>query len=171
MSIASEDAQELIDPQHLDRLALCVDDEAAAAELLELRFAALGALVIGHGARYLPMATEELETAFDDFCTRSARRRRVLSKVAEFLGCQPDATLLEVAERCAPPFSERLSELRDRLCEIRSRIEQLAGENSDLLGRRLALADEALADAAGDEASPTYGRPSPSRPRLIRGVL
>ncbi|MCU1492023.1 MAG: Flagellar biosynthesis protein FlgN [Acidimicrobiaceae bacterium] len=154
----------------MEEAAATILAEAEAAALVEHHAAALGALLAQHGARYLALATSELEETVEALTRAGDLRRSVVCGLAPLLGISLEATLADLAAAAPPPYGERFLELRLRLLQLRERITDLGDANTELLGRRMTLISEALREVTAEE-SPTYGRPAPTRSRFVRGVL
>ena len=165
---ASEIEPELVEA--LDGLLYATRSESIAAGVLEHRAAALGALLQKGGPRYLTRATNELEDAINLVEEASETRRNAAAHAALVLGLSQDARLSEFASVAPSPYGSALLALRADLMMLRERLSTLAETNTNALGSRIALVNEALSSVS-DDASVTYGRPMPNSARLVRGVL
>jgi|GEM_PF-1635495 hypothetical protein len=144
--------------------------EAEVAALVEHRTATLHALLAHHDARYLPLATSELEDALDELRSAGERRSGLVAGLVPVLGLSLQPTIGDVAAAAPEPYATTIAELRRQLLLAKARIERLSAQNTNLLGQRMALVAETLAGGV-TEAAPTYGRTPPSRPRFVRGIL
>jgi hypothetical protein len=156
--------------EDFDALIVAVRAELDAARVLEHRAVTLGALIDASGARYLSRATSELEAAFDALRQASSSRSIAAARVTSVLGLSSDASLGEIATAATFPYDAALASVRAELIAVRQRLATITESNTIAIGRRLALVDEALR-AADDEPAGTYGRPTRSPARIVRGVL
>ncbi|HUZ21470.1 MAG TPA: hypothetical protein VMU75_12940 [Acidimicrobiales bacterium] len=154
----------------LEEAIVAIRDEAEVAALVEHRTASLHALLAQHDARYLPLATSELEDALGELRAVGDRRLALVGGLVPVLGLSFQPTIGEVVAAAPEPYATTIAELRRRLLVAKSRIEWLSEQNTNLLGERMALVSEALSDGV-TEAVPTYGRTPPSLPRFVRGIL
>ncbi len=147
-----------------------IRSELEAASLVEYRTVTLTGLIERFGARYLERATLELRAAVEALTAAGRRRATTAGRLATALGLRPDATLAELVDAAPEPFAATLARLRRDLNATKRRIAAHAERSTELLGRRLALVAEVISGYP-DGLAPTYGRPLPTAPRLVRGVL
>jgi hypothetical protein len=144
--------------------------ELEAARLVEYRTVTLAGLIERFGTSYLERGTLELSAAVEALAAAGAGRAGAVGRLATTLGLRSDATLAELIDASPAPFAAALAQLRRDLNAAKRRIGAHADRTTDLLGRRLALLAETISGHP-DGLAPTYGRPAPTTPRLVRGVL
>lgn len=153
-----------------ERAVAAIRAEIEAAAVVEHRSVTLIGLIDRFGTRYLERATLELSAAVEELRASGERRAGAVRRVAEALGLRADATLAELVEAAPQPLSSVLAGLRAKLNASKRRIARHAERNTELLGRRMAIIAEAMSGYP-DGLPPTYGRPVPTAPRLVKGVL
>ncbi len=144
--------------------------ESEQAALVEHRVAVLTGLVERFGTRYLERASEELLSAVEALSAAGERRAAAVGSLASTLGLRREATLGEIVDAAPEPVSSTLAALRAELNAARRRIAAHSEQNTDLLGRRMALVAEAIAGYP-DGIPPVYGRAPQAPPRFVRGLL
>ncbi|HTW98894.1 MAG TPA: hypothetical protein VMD59_08965 [Acidimicrobiales bacterium] len=153
-----------------DEAVAAIRAETEAARLVEHRTVTLTGLIERFATRYLERATLELTTAIEGLRAAGEVRALCVGRICTSFGLRYDATLAELIDAAPEPFSSTLSRLRRELNATKRRISLHADRNTELLGRRMALIAEAICGYP-DGLPPTYGRPEPVQPRLVRGVL
>lgn len=150
-------------------------------QLVEYRLAVLSGLLDRYGAdrdrspqptsSYTERAVHELQSAIEALAITERRRQVIVASLATALGREEGATLAEVVDALPPsPTATALHHLRAAMRATKARVEELVARSEDALGRRIALVAEVLASSGGGEPI-TYGRPLPSLPRFVDGLL
>ncbi len=91
-------------------------------------------LVVAAGqTRWLPDANRELESALDELRTTEVLRAVESDALTDRLGLGPDATLAEIAEVAAEPWSAILREHREALLSLAGEVKDATEQNRRLL--------------------------------------
>ncbi len=137
---------------------------------LEFQLAALTSLTEHFGSRYNERATVELQASSERVHLVETRRISLMPAILEALGLHDKADLGEIAV-CAPePFASILSDARIDLIRARERIGILKTSAEEVLGRRIALAEEAFR-SPGAPAEAIYGKGRAAIPRIVNNIL
>ncbi len=153
-----------------DEALVAIRAELESALCVEHRLAVLIGLVDRFGTRYLERATLELSAEVEALALSGSRRAATVARLAAALGLRAEATLSELVDAAPEPLASTLAGLRRDLNAAKRRIAAHAERTTDALGRRLAVLAETISGYP-DGLAPSYGRPLPSPPRLVRGVL
>ncbi len=154
----------------LERFTSATRDLLQAVLGLEFQIAAMISLTEHFGSRYNVRATSELQSSSDKVHMAETKRLTVMPAVLESLGLYDKADLREIAA-CAPqPFGGILSDARIDLIRAKERVAILKASAEEVLGRRIALAEEALhsPDAPGEAI---YGRGRVAIPHIVSNLL
>ncbi|MCL5048096.1 MAG: hypothetical protein M1374_04855 [Firmicutes bacterium] len=154
----------------LERFTSTTRDLLQAVLGLEFQLAAMISLTEHFGSRYNTRATNELQTASDKVHMAETKRLLLVPATLEALGLHDKADLREISA-CAPvPFAGILSDARVDLIRAKERIGILKTSAEEVLGRRIALAEEALRspDTQGDVI---YGRGKVAIPHIVSNLL
>lgn len=105
--------------------------------------------------RWLPMVTENLEDLAADIRNSEDDRVGATSRVAQSLGLQPNASLLELAQAAGEPYGSIWKQVRLQLIGLQAEIDQFSSENYEITRRGLASTDVVIGHLSG-ERSDTY---------------
>lgn len=148
--------------------ALDRDIELLAA--LRYRFIVLGALAGADQSLSLPTAVREVELGFEALRVADLVRASATACLAEALELDATPRLDDLAARTHGAWGEMLLERRQALIFSVTTIQGLANTLKTAMGRRVALAEDALAFLRGDRAS-TYGQAGSRGGLLVEGTI
>lgn len=154
----------------LSDLVESLDAITASLEVLRYRLIVLGALAAAEQGSSILRAVRDIELAYNDLRLQEMVRSSSTLAVADHLGVDPVSRLDELASALSGGWSELLLDRRHILRTSVAEIQVLADTVSAAMGRRAALADEALAFLRSGPSS-TYGRAAVRGAVLVDGVL
>ena len=156
-----------------DLLAELVDSLDREVELLlvlRYRLTVLGALASIDQVASIVTGVREVELAYEALRLEELSRSAVTVLVTDFFELDDQIRLDELATYVEPGWGDLLGERRRLLIETVNGVQRLSETVHLAMGRRAALAEEALSFLRTDGA-PTYGRPVPRGGVLVDGVL
>ncbi|MGA7835159.1 MAG: hypothetical protein WCA31_08115 [Acidimicrobiales bacterium] len=154
----------------LVKLVDALDRDIELLGALRYRFIVLGALAGADQGASLPTAVREVELGFEALRINDLVRASVTARIAQALEFEATPRLDELAVRTDGAWSEILLERRQSLIFAVTTIQSLANALMTAMGRRVALAEDALAFLRGDRAS-TYHRTSSRGGLLVEGTI
>ncbi len=156
--------------EKLEKFTSATRDLLQAVLGLEFQLAAMTSLTEHFGSRYNERATIELQVSSEKVHLVETRRLSLMPSILEGLGLHDKADLSDVAVCSPEPFSSILSDARIDLIRARERITILKASAEEVLGRRIALAEEAFRspNAAPDAI---YGKGRTAIPRIVNNIL
>jgi hypothetical protein len=154
----------------LVKLVDALDRDIDLLATLRYRFIVLGALAGADQSASLPTAVREVELSFEALRVADLVRASVTARIAEELELEATPRLDELATRTEGAWREILLERRQSLIFAVTSIQSLATTLRTAMGRRVALAEDALAFLRGDRAS-TYHRTSSRGGLLVEGTI
>jgi|GEM_PF-4053029 len=156
--------------EKLEKFTAATRDLLQAVLGLEFQLAAMTSLTEHFGSRYNERATIELQVSSEKVHLVETRRLSLMPSILEGLGLHDKADLGDIAVCSPDPFSSILSDARIDLIRARERIAILKASAEDVLGRRIALAEEAF---RSPNASPDaiYGKGKKAIPRIVNNIL
>ena len=154
----------------LSDLVESLDGILASLEALRYRLVVLGALAAAEQGSSILRAVHDIELAYEELRLQEMVRSSSTLLVADHLGVDPASRLDELATLLSGGWAEMLRERRHVLRATVAEIQVLADTVSAAMGRRAALADEALAFLRSGP-TPTYGRAVARGGVLVDGVL
>jgi hypothetical protein len=154
----------------LSDLVESLDGIGASLEVLRYRLVVLGALAAAEQGPSILTAVREIELAYEELRLHEMVRSSSTLLVADHLGVDPASRLDELASSLTGGWRELLLDRRHSLRAMVAEIQVLADTVSAAMGRRAALADEALAFLHSGP-TPTYGRAAARGAVLVDGVL
>ena len=128
-------------------------------ELLELLLFKLEEeqlLLAASRSRWLPHAAREVELVLDQIRITEVIRAIHAQSAAQFLGLPADASLAQLADVAASPWSELLHDHRKAFMALTAEVTALAEANRGLLTTGLRAARETMVTVTGSVE--TYGR-------------
>jgi hypothetical protein len=154
----------------LVQLVGALDRDLELLEILRYRLIVLGALAGADQGPSIPTAVRDIENTYEALRMAELLRASATVPVADEFGLDPMPRIDELAEYASSGWSEVLLDRRRALIETVAGVQGLANTISVAMGRRAALADEALSFLRADGGA-TYGR-SPTRSgSLVDGVI
>jgi hypothetical protein len=138
--------------------------------VLKYRLIVLGALAGADQSPSIPTAVRDIETSYEALRLAELARASATVHIADKLELDPMPRLDEIAQRSSAGWSEVLVDRRHELLETVARIQGIADTVGAAMGRRAALADEALAFLRTNSGS-TYGRAVMRGGALVDGAL
>ncbi len=147
-----------------------LDDILTSLESLRYRLVVLGALAAAEQGSSILRAVHDVELAYEELRLQEMVRSSSTLLVADHLGVDPAVRLDELTTHVSGGWAELLRDRRHSLRVMVAEIQVLADSVSAAMGRRAALADEALTFLRSGPAS-TYGRPAARGAVLVDGVL
>lgn len=154
----------------LSELIDSLDRDIELLLTLRYRLVVLGALATAEQASSIVTAVREIEIAYEGLRLQELARSAATVMVVDHFDLDPAVHLDELASHVGGAWADMLRERRQTLLETVSAIQSLANTVSAVMGRRAALADEALAFLRVDGAS-TYGRSAARGGVLVEGSL
>jgi hypothetical protein len=154
----------------LVKLVDALDRDIELLASLRYRFIVLGALAGADQSPSLPTAVREVELSFEALRVADLVRASVTAQIAEHLELEATPRLDDLASRTQGAWSEILMERRQSLIFTVTNIQSLANTLKVAMGRRVSLAEDALAFLRGDRAS-TYHQTSPRGGLLVEGTI
>ena len=154
----------------LAELVESLDREVELLLVLRYRLTVLGALATGDQGASIVTGVREVELAHEALRLEELARSAATVLVTDYFELDDQIRLDELATHVAPGWGDLLRERRLALIESINGVQRLAETVHHAMGRRAALAEEALSFLRSDGAS-TYGRPVPRGGVLVDGVL
>lgn len=154
----------------LVQLVGALDRDLELLEILRYRLIVLGALAGADQGPSIPTAVRDIENAYEALRMAELLRASVTVPVTDEFGLDLTSRIDELAEYASPAWSEILLERRRTLIETVAGIQGLANTISAAMGRRAALADEALSFLRADGGT-TYGRSVARSGALVEGAI
>jgi len=152
------------------QLVESLDRDLELLAILRYRLIVLGALAAADQSPSIPMAVREIEIVYESLRLEELVRASATVSVADHLELDPTPRIDELAAHASEGWSEVLLDRRRVLIETVTGIQGLANTVSAAMGRRAALADEALAFLRADGGT-TYGRAASRGGVLVDGAL
>lgn len=154
----------------LVKLVDALDRDLELLAALRYRFIVLGALAGADQGPSLPTAVREVELSFEALRIADLVRASATASVAGALELDATPRLDDLAARTEGAWSEILLERRQSLIFSVTTIQGLANTLKSAMGRRVALAEDALSFLRGDRAS-TYHQTNPRGGLLVEGTI
>jgi len=154
----------------LSELVESLERDLELLAVLRYRLIVLGALAAADQSVSVLTAVREIEIAYEALRLEEMVRASVTLRVADHFGMELVPRLDALAEHVGGGWSEVLLERRRAIIEIVADTQGIANTVSAAMGRRAALADEALAFLRADGGA-TYGRSTPRGGILVDGAL
>jgi hypothetical protein len=152
------------------QLVEALDRDLELLEVLRYRLLVLGALAGADQGPSIPTAVREIEYAYEDLRLADLVRATATVRVADELALDPTPRLDQLAALSGGVWNEVLLDRRQSIIETVIGIENLATTVRSAMGRRAALAKEALAFLRVD-AGATYGRSVLRGGVLVEGTI
>jgi hypothetical protein len=152
------------------QLVEALDRDLELLATLRYRLIVLGALAGADQGPSIPTAVHEIEVAYEDLRLADLVRASTTLRVAEEFDLDPMPRLDQLAARANGAWRDVLLERRRSLIEAVIGLEGLATTVRTAMGRRAALAKEALAFLQID-AGATYGRSVVRGGVLVEGSI
>ena len=147
-----------------------LDREVEMLATIRYRLIVLGALAGADQSQSIPTAVRETEIAYEALRLLELVRGSVTVRLADEFNLGPMPRIDELAARASDGWSEILLDRRRTLIEAVTEIQGLAGALTSAMGRRAAMAEEALASIRADRGA-TYGRAVPHEGVLVEGSI
>ncbi len=148
-----------------------LDRDLELLALVHYRLLVLGALAAADQGDVIPTAVREVELAYEDLRLADLVRATSTVQIADELGLDPQPRLDQIAGCIDEGWAEVLGDRRRSLLEAIAGVRGVADTVGSAMGRRAALAEEALAFLRSD-AGATYGRATASRAGvLVEGAI
>lgn len=154
----------------LSDLVLSLDRDLELLAVLRYRLIVLASLAAADQGASIPLAVREIELAYEALRLEELVRSSAMMMVSDHFEVDSAVRLDELATHTSEGWSEILLERRRSLIETVTAIQSLANTVSSAMGRRAALADEALNFLRTDQSG-TYGRSTPRGGVLVDGAL
>jgi hypothetical protein len=154
----------------LVELVDALDRDLEVLAVLRYRLIVLGSLAAADQGHLIPTAVREIELAYEDLRLADLVRATATVQVADELRLDPSPRLDEIAAHASGGWSEALLSRRRSLLTTITGIKGVATTVSMAMGRRAALAEEALAFLRVDGGA-TYGRTASRGGVLIEGAI
>ena len=154
----------------LSDLVESLDAITVSLEVLRYRLIVLGALAAAEQGSSILRAVRDIELSYEELRLLEMVRSSSTLAVVDHLGVDPALRLDELTSSLSGGWSDLLLDRRHVLRATVAEIQVLADTVSAAMGRRAALADEALAFLRSGPTS-TYGRASARGAVLVDGVL
>jgi hypothetical protein len=154
----------------LSDLVESLDRDLELLLTLRYRLIVLGALAAADQSPSIVTAVREIEIAYEAIRVEELVRSAATMVVLDHFELDPASHLDELADVVGGGWGEVLLDRRRNLIEIVTGIQSLANTVSAAMGRRAALADEALTFLRTD-AGTTYGRSASRGGVLVDGSL
>jgi hypothetical protein len=152
------------------QLVEALDRDLELLTTLRYRLIVLGALAGADQGPSIPTAVREIEIAYEDLRLAELVRASATVRVADEFDLGPMPRLDQLAQRTSGGWSEVLLDRRRSLIETVLGIEGLASTVQAAMGRRAALAQEALAFLRVDTGA-TYGHSGLRGGVLVEGAM
>lgn len=152
------------------KLVDSLDRDIELLATLRYRFIVLGALAGADQGISLPTAVREIELSFDSLRVADLVRASLTERIAQELELDETPRLDDLATLTSGAWSEILLERRQTLVMSITSIQGIANTLKTAMGRRVALAEEALAFLRGDQAS-TYLQSSSRGGLFVEGTI
>lgn len=154
----------------LTELVESLDREVELLLVLRYRLTVLGALATADQGTSIVTGVREVEQAFEALRLEELARAAVTVLVTGLCELDDAVRLDELATHVEPGWRDLLLERRRTLIESVNSIQHLAESVHETMGRRAALAEEALTFLRSDGTS-NYGRTARRGGVLVDGVL
>jgi hypothetical protein len=154
----------------LVKLVDSLDRDLELLATLRYRFIVLGALAGADQSPSLPTAVRDIELSFEALRLADLVRASLTAQIAEHLELEATPRLDDLAQRTKGAWGEILLERRQSLIFSVTSIQSLAGTLKVAMGRRVSLAEDALAFLRGDHAS-TYQKTGSRGGLLVEGTI
>jgi hypothetical protein len=154
----------------LVELVDALDRDLEVLAVLHYRLIVLGSLAAADQGPSLPTAVREIEIAYEDLRLADLVRATATVQVADVLHLDSSPRLDEIAAHSGGGWSEALLSRRSSLLETITGIKGVAATVSVAMGRRAALAEEALSFLRVDHGT-TYGRTTSRGGVLVEGAI
>jgi hypothetical protein len=152
------------------QLVDALDRDLELLAILRYRLIVLGSLAAADQSPSIPTAVREIEVAYEDLRLADLLRATATVRVADELALDPMPRIDEIAARSSGGWSETLLSRRGSLLETIAGIKGVATTVRVAMGRRAALAEEALAFLRVDGGA-TYGRTVWRGGVLVEGAI
>jgi hypothetical protein len=154
----------------LVQLVDALDRDLELLAILQYRLIVLGSLAAADQGPSIPTAVREIEVAYEDLRLADLLRATATVQVADEFALDSLPRLDEIAARSSGGWSEALLSRRVSLLETIAGIKGVATTVRAAMGRRAALAEEALSFLRVDGGA-TYGRVVSRGGVLVEGVI
>ncbi len=154
----------------LVKLVDSLDRDLELLAILRYRFIVLGALAGADQSPSLPTAVRDIELSFEALRLADLVRASLTAQIAEQLELEATPRLDDLAQRAEGAWGEILLERRQSLIFSVTSIQGLANSLKVAMGRRVSLAEDALAFLRGDRAS-TYQKTGSRGGLLVEGTI
>lgn len=150
-----------------------LDRDLELLAALRYRMVVLGALAGADQSEFITLAVQEVERAYEALRLADLVRAATTEQLAEELDLKSMPRIDQIAALTHPGWTDVLLERRKELLEVISAIQSLSHTISEALGRRVALAEEALAFLRTEKSGTygAYGRPAPRWGVLVEGAI
>jgi hypothetical protein len=159
---------------HVDELFVqlveALDRDLELLDTLRYRLIVLGALAGADQGPSLPTAVREIELAHESLRIADLVRAATTAQIAQEFELDATPRIDDLASRANDAWGEVLLERRRTLIIAVTGLQSLATTVTAAMGRRVALAEEALAFLRGEGAS-TYNSARPRGGLLVEGTL
>ncbi len=154
----------------LTQLVESLDRDLELLSILRYRLVVLGALAGADQGPSLPVAVREIEHTYESLRLADLVRASVTTRLADELTLDPRPRLGELAAHVSAGWADVLLDRRRALIEAVTSLQSLTDAVHSAMGRRAALAEEALSFLQTHGAA-TYGRPSSHGGVLVNGAI
>jgi hypothetical protein len=154
----------------LVKLVDALDRDIELLGALRYRFIVLGALAGADQGPSLPTAVREVELSFEALRIADLVRASIAAQIAQELELEATPRLDELAKRTEGAWSEILLERRHSLIFAVTSIQSLANTLKTAMGRRVTLAEDAMAFLRGDHTS-SYQKSGSRGGLLVEGTI
>jgi hypothetical protein len=120
-------------------------------------------------ARFLGLATAEVEALLDELNVVELQRAAVADRVAAETGLEAGASLVEIAGSVQPPWTEVLIEHRHALLTLTAELSALAETNRHLMAAGLKAVEQAMAALGLRQGTTSVGYDAQGRSEYIAG--
>ncbi len=152
------------------QLVEALDRDLELIEMLRYRLIVLGALAGADQGPSLPTAVREIELAYESLRIADLVRASTTAQIAEVFELDATPRIDDLASRANNAWGEVLLERRRTLIVAVTGVQSLSHTVSAAMGRRVALAEEALSFLRGEGAA-TYSRSGPRGGLLVEGTI
>ncbi|TAN30997.1 hypothetical protein EPN29_14080 [bacterium] len=147
-----------------------LDRELELLATIKYRLIVLGALAGTDQSQSIPTAVRETEVASEALRLLELVRGSVTVRLADEFHLGPMPRIDELAAHASAGWGDILLDRRRTLIEAVTEIQGLAGALTSAMGRRAAMAEEALTSIRAD-CGATYGRTVPRGGVLVEGSI
>jgi hypothetical protein len=120
-------------------------------------------------ARFLGLATAEVEQLLDELAVVELQRAAVADRVCAEAGLDAGASLEDIAAGVQPPWTEVLIEHRHALLTVTAELSALAETNRHLMAAGLAAVESALIGLGLRQGTTSVGYDAQGRTEMIAG--